>query len=96
MLVFDGDKPNAEDLLFDNLKLLNRNELRHPSYEELNIGGRTWLVGVQLAPRLVGPDGISSAYWINLLLGISSSTVAAVITRMLVANHLRSLWATWD
>ena len=88
VLVFDGDKPNAEDLLFDNLKLLNRNELRHPSYQKLNIGGRTWLVGVQLAPRLVGPDGISSAYWINLLLGISTSTVSAVITRMLVAKHL--------
>ena len=88
VLVFDGAKPNAKDLLFDNLKLLNRNELRHPSYEELNIGGRTWLVGVQLAPRLVGPDGIGSAYWINLLLGISASTVSALITRMLVANHL--------
>ena len=88
VLVFDGTNPNAKDLLFDNLKLLNRNELLHPTYEKLNIGGRTWLVGVQLAPRLVGPNGISSAYWINLLMGISASTVSALITRMLVANHL--------
>ena len=88
VLVFDGTKPNAKNLLFDNRHLLNRNELRHPTYEKLNIGGRTWLVGVQLAPRLVGPNGISSAYWINLLMGISASTVSALITRMLVANHL--------
>ena len=88
VLVFDGTNANAKDLLFDNLKLLNRNELLHPTYEKLNIGGRTWLVGVQLAPRLVGPNGISSAYWINLLMGISASTVSALITRMLVANHL--------
>ena len=76
MLVFDGTKPNAKNLLFDNRHLLNRNELRHPTYEKMNIGGRTWLVGVQLGPRLVGPNGISSAYWINLLMGISASTVA--------------------
>jgi MFS family permease len=50
VLVFDGTNANAKDLLFDNLKLLNRNELLHPTYEKLNIGGRTWLVGVQLAP----------------------------------------------
>lgn len=43
---------------------------------------------MQLAPRLVGPNGISSTYWINLLIGVGTSMVAALITRMLVINHL--------
>lgn len=88
ILVFDGASPNAKDLLFDNLDLLNKNQLRLPTYKKLNIGGRTWLIGVQLSSRLVGPNGISSTYWINLLIGIGASTVAALITRMLVTNHL--------
>ena len=88
VLVFDGDRPFASQLLYDNLKLVPRQQLSHPSYEPLHIGGRTWLVGVQLSPRLVGPNGITSAYWINLLLGGSTSIVAALVTHILVANHL--------
>ena len=50
VLVFDGDQPYASRLLFDNLRLQSRNELHHPSYETIAMAGRTWLVGVQLAP----------------------------------------------
>ena len=88
VLVFDGDQLDANRLLFDNLKLLSRNELHHPSYETIAMAGRTWLVGVQLAPRLVGPNGIDSAYWMNLVVGLGSSLVAALLTRILVSNHL--------
>ncbi len=88
VLVFDGDQPDASQLLFDNLRLLRRNALQHPSYETIEVGGRTWLVGVQLSPRLVGPNGINSAYWMNLIVGLSSSLVAALLTRILVSNHL--------
>lgn len=88
VLVFDGPEPREGQLLFDNLKLLRSNDLRHPSYEKLEIAGRTWLVGVQLAPRLVGPNGISGAFWINLLIGSSTSVVAALIARILATNHL--------
>ena len=88
VLVFDGDQPDASRLLFDNLRLQSRNELHHPSYETIAMAGRTWLVGVQLAPRLVGPNGIDSAYWMNLVVGLGSSLVAALLTRILVSNHL--------
>ena len=88
VLVFDGDQLDNNRVLFDNLKLLRRNELRHPSYETIEVAGRTWLVGVQLAPRLVGPNGIDNAYWMNLLVGLGSSLVAALLTRILVSNHL--------
>ncbi len=88
VLVFDGDRPFASQLLYDNLKLVRRQQLNHPSYEPLQIGGRTWLVGVQLSPRLVGPNGVTSAFWINLLVGAGTSAVAALITHILVSNHL--------
>ena len=88
VLLFDGDQLDANRLLFDNLKLLSRNELRHPSYQTISVAGRTWLVGVQLSPRLVGPNGIDSAYWVNLIVGLGSSLVAALLTRIHVSNHL--------
>lgn len=88
VVVFDGDQPDPSRVLFDNLKLLNRQELRHPSYEAIEVAGRTWLVGVQLAPRLVGPNGINNAYWMNLIVGLGGSLVAALVTRILVSNHL--------
>ena len=88
VVVFDGDQPDASRVLFDNLQLLNQQKLDHPSYETVKIAGRTWLVGVQLAPRLVGPNGIDTSYWINLIIGLSGGVVAALITRILVSNHL--------
>ena len=88
VLVFDGDQLDANRLLFDNLKLLSRNELRHPSYQTIAVAGRTWLVGVQLSPRLVGPNGSDSAYWMNLIVGLGSSLIAALLTRIHVSNHL--------
>ena len=88
VVVIDGDQLDANRVLFDNLKLLRRNQLRHPSYETIEVAGRTWLVGVQLAPRLVGQNGIDNAYWMNLLVGLGSSLVAALLTRILVSNHL--------
>lgn len=88
VLIFDGNQPLASNLLFGNQKLLRGNQLRHSSYERLNFAGRTWLVGVQLSPLLVGPNGISASLWFNLLLGSGGSVIAALITRILVSNHL--------
>jgi diguanylate cyclase (GGDEF)-like protein/PAS domain S-box-containing protein len=87
VLIFDGNQPLASNLLFDNQNLLRRNQVRHPSYERLNFAGRTWLVGVQLSPLLVGPNGINASLWFNLLLGSGGSVIAALITRILVSNH---------
>jgi diguanylate cyclase (GGDEF)-like protein/PAS domain S-box-containing protein len=88
VLVFDGDQPLASNLLFDNQNLLRSEQLRHPSYERVNIGGRTWLVGVQLSPLLVGPNGISAPFWFNLLIGCGGSVIATLIARILVSNHI--------
>jgi diguanylate cyclase (GGDEF)-like protein/PAS domain S-box-containing protein len=88
VLVFDGDRPFASQILYDNLKLFSAGQLLHPAYESLTIAGRTWLVGVQLSPRLVSRNGIDAAFWINLLLGVSASIIGALMARILVTNHL--------
>ena len=88
VLIFDGNQPLASNLLFGNQNLLRRNQIRHPSYERLNFAGRTWLVGVQLSPLLLGPNGINASLWFKLLLGSGGSVIAALITRILVSNHL--------
>jgi len=88
VLVFDGTEPLARNVLYDNLNLMASDGLSHPYYQKLTIAGRTWLVGVQLAPRLVGPNGIGSTFWIAMLIGSTISMVAAVISRILVSNHL--------
>ena len=88
VLVFDGAKPLAKNLLYDNGKLVSRGQLIHPTYEQIELAGRTWLIGVQLPSRLISPSGMSSAFWINLLVGSSVSVIAALFTRILVSNHL--------
>jgi len=88
VILFDGDKPLKQNLLYDNLKLLKGNQRIHASYEPVQIAGHTWLVGLQLPPRLVSPNGINAAFWINLLIGGGVSVIAALVTRILVTNHL--------
>ena len=88
VLVFDGTEPLGRNVLYDNLNLIGSDGLSHPSYEKLEIAGRTWLVGVQLASRQVGPNGIGNAFWITMLIGSTISMVAALISRILVSNHL--------
>ena len=88
VLVFDGTEPLGRNVLYDNLNLMGSDGLSHPSYEKLEIAGRTWLVGVQLASRQVGPNGIGNTFWITMLIVSSISMVAALISRILVSNHL--------
>ena len=88
VIVFDGNQPLERNLLYDNLKLISRRQLSHPSYEPVQVAGRTWLIGVQLPARLVSPSGINTAFWINLLIGSGMSGIAALVTRILVINHL--------
>jgi diguanylate cyclase (GGDEF)-like protein/PAS domain S-box-containing protein len=88
VVIFDGDRPLESHLLYDNLKLVKQRELSHPSTERLQIGGRTWLIGVQAPARLVSATGLSSLFWINLLIGSGISVIAALVTRILVNNHL--------
>lgn len=88
VLVHDGASASAASLLFDNQHLYAHQSLTDPQYQPVEIGGRTWLVGIQLSRRLIGPSGYSSQVVLVLLLGSMGSIIAALVSAMLVHNHL--------
>ena len=93
VLVHDGSTANDANLLFDNKQLREQHNLTDPQYQPIEIGGRTWLVGIQLSRRLIGPNGYSSQVTLVLLLGALGSTLAAQLVTTLVGNHQSTLAA---
>jgi diguanylate cyclase (GGDEF)-like protein/PAS domain S-box-containing protein len=88
VLVHDGDRPTQASLIFDNQQLLRQHHLTDPQYQQIEVAGRTWLIGIQLSRRLIGPNGYSSQFVLVLLLGTLLSTLAAQVTSTLVSNNL--------
>jgi diguanylate cyclase (GGDEF)-like protein/PAS domain S-box-containing protein len=88
VLVHDGDSPTPTSLIYDNKQLLRHNNLTDPQYQQIEVAGRTWLIGIQLSRRLIGPNGTSSQLVVVLLLGTLFSTLAAQVASTLVSNHL--------
>lgn len=88
VLVHDGEAATPDSLIFDNKKLLARNSLSHPQYQRIEIGGRGWLIGIQLSSQLVGPQGFSSQFWLVLVIGSMGATITSLVSAMLVNNHL--------
>jgi diguanylate cyclase (GGDEF)-like protein/PAS domain S-box-containing protein len=87
VLIYDGTKPSPEQLLYDNLNLAGSDRLTHPTWVPVSIANRTWLIGIQLDHRNVNPSGWSLNLMLTALLGVSISSLAAVVTRNLVSNH---------
>jgi diguanylate cyclase (GGDEF)-like protein/PAS domain S-box-containing protein len=87
VLVHDADSPTEASLIFDNKQLLSHHNLTDPQYQQIEVAGRTWLIGIQLSRRLVGPNGYSSQLVVVLLLGTLFSTLAAQVASTLVGNH---------
>jgi diguanylate cyclase (GGDEF)-like protein/PAS domain S-box-containing protein len=88
VLIYDGDSPIRELLLYDNLGLHSTSKLDHPTWVSVPIANREWLIGIQLSRNNLRPDGLSLNLALIGLFGVLSSLLAAVITRMLVNNHL--------
>ena len=88
VLVYDSDRSKPDNLLFDNLKLAGSNKLTHPTWLDLTIANRTWIIGIQLDHRNLSPEGWSNALLLQALLGVSLSVLAAVISEQLIRNHL--------
>jgi len=89
VLVFDGDQPSSQGLLFDNHRVWGTARLEHPSYQTIRVGQRPWTVGVQLTPAVPGPSGL---HWNQALILISGgllSLLASLICQQLVASHER-------
>lgn len=87
VLVYDSDRTKPNNLLFDNLNLAGSNKLTHPTWLDVTIANRTWVIGIQLDHRSLNPQGWSNALLLQALLGVSLSVLASVITRQLISNH---------
>ena len=88
VLVHDGSLPTAASLIFDSQGLVSRGALTDPQYQPIHLAGRTWLIGIQLSRQQIGPTGWSNQLLVVLVLGSLGSTIAALITALLVTNHL--------
>lgn len=91
VLLFDGDRPSHFGRLYDPGDLFGTPQLRDPNYQRISVGGRSWLVGVQLTRNLPGPDGLHWSQAVILLVGALISAVAALVSRELLLSHRRTL-----
>ena len=87
-VIYDGNKPLASKLLYDNLNLAGSPRLTHPTWVQVQVAKRTWLIGIQLDHRNLSPSGWSRELMLTALLGLTLSTVAALLTLRLVENHI--------
>ena len=88
VLIYDGDRPIRERLLYDNLNLHNSSRLEHPTWVSVPIANREWLIGIQLSPRNLAPSGLNLNLGLMGLIGLMGSLLAAVVTHVLVGHHL--------
>jgi len=88
VMVYDGKAVDASKLLFDNANLVGKPELTHPTWVQLDVAKRTWLIGIQLDHRKSHPQGLSQELAVMALLGCSLSALAAMITLRLVESHI--------
>lgn len=102
VLLFDGDRPLADRLLYASGGLARRVDpggaarsstllgQGQPSltWLPLRLGNRSWLLGVRLADRHHGPADAGRDLLLSGLLGLSLSALATLLTDRLVNNHL--------
>lgn len=93
VLLFDGDQPGKETRLYDPAEIFGTPRLTDPSYQRIAVGGRHWLVGVQLTRALPGPDGLHWTQALILLVGALISVLVAMVSRELLLSHLRTMEA---
>lgn len=93
VLLFDGDRPSRYSRLYDPVDVFDTPKLTDPNYQRITVGGRTWVVGVQLTRVLPGPDGLHWSQALILLVGALLSALAAVVTRELLLSHERTVEA---
>jgi len=87
VLIYDNSRQKSENLLFDNYKLANSSKLTHPTWSEVKIANRTWIIGIQLDHRTLHSEGWSYNLLLQALLGTSLSILGAVVSQQLLRNH---------
>lgn len=88
VVIYDGDKPVAEQLLYDNQNPQGKPKLRHPTWLTVDVAKRTWLIGTQLSHRNLSPSGWDNNLLLQAVLGLSLSTLAGGLSHRLLNNHL--------
>ena len=88
VLIYDTNRKNPDNLLFDNLELANSDRLTHPTWRDVTIANRTWQIGIQLDNRLISASGWTQSLVLQAFLGISLSSLAGLISQGLLNNHL--------
>ena len=103
VLLFDGDRPLPQKLLFESHGLVSRSDdavsaetpasvsndrLQATTWVPLRLANHSWLLGVRFEQS--GPDlgGAGRHLLLSALLGVCLSALAALLTARLVANHL--------
>ncbi|MEB3331245.1 MAG: CHASE domain-containing protein [Synechococcaceae cyanobacterium] len=87
VVVQDTQNDGSRVELFRNRALDANVPLQHPQWQTLEIGGRSWNVGVQLSGELVGPNGFTPAVQLLLGFGAMASLLTGLGTHLLVKNH---------
>ena len=93
VLLFDGQRPSRFGRLYDPTDIYGTPQLSDPNYQRITVGGRSWLVGVQLTRALPGPDGLHWSQAVIFLVGSLISALAALVSRELLASHRRTVEA---
>lgn len=101
VLLFDGDRPLRQRLLYDSHGLLSDlrlsgdaaspaagQQLQSITWMPLRLANRSWLLGVQLSHRQHGMAAGGRDLLLTGMLGLCLSLLAALLTARLVANHL--------
>jgi diguanylate cyclase (GGDEF)-like protein/PAS domain S-box-containing protein len=91
VLLFDGERPSRFSRLYDPTDSFGTPKLSDPNYRPIRVGGRSWLVGVQLTRALPGPNGLHWIQAVILLLGSLISALAALVSRELLQSHHRTV-----
>jgi len=87
VMVFDGERPEPSQLLYSNHQ--RPSSTAGPMrYEPIELAGRTWLVGVQLGPQLVGRLGLGRDVWWTLASGLGVTALISLSTWRLVSNQI--------
>lgn len=88
VVIYDGDRPQKQQLLYDNQAVAGSAEFNHPTWQTVPVVDRSWLIGIQLSHRNLSPTGWTRDLTLLVLLGCSLSAIAALLTRNLVNNHV--------
>jgi diguanylate cyclase (GGDEF)-like protein/PAS domain S-box-containing protein len=90
VLVYDGDRALPERLIFARPTSEDPPQLREGHLQRINTAGRSWLIGVQLSPSQIPASGFSRGLAMLALAGGLTTTVATLVTELLVAGNGRT------